>query len=133
MEETVFLADGRVTVTNATFLVASQSFAMGGITSAKASQHNPSRIGPAILVAVATAICLIARRVDMLSIALFLGGIAWWFLQKPYFHVILLTSSGEEEALTTKDKEWVQKVVAALNESIESNRGKGADRPVARR
>jgi hypothetical protein len=124
MEETIFLADGRVTVTNVKFLVASRTFAMSDITSAKALREGPSRIGPAILMVIAAAIALIAQSINVLAIIAVLGGVAWWVLQKPVFHVVLLASSGEEEALTSGDREWVGKIVAALGEAIESNKGK---------
>jgi len=46
------------------------------------------------------------------------GAIIYALGQKTEFSVLLTTSSGEVKALTSRDSEFISKVVGALNDSI---------------
>lgn len=45
-------------------------------------------------------------------------GIAWFILNKPKYSVVLSSASGEAEALTSKDSDFISRIVKALNEAI---------------
>ncbi len=116
MDEKTFFEYEDVRVTNSRFMVGSQTFALGNITSVKASEQSPNRLWP-VGFAVVGVICLIAQAVPAGIFFLAVGGI-WWFLQKSNFHVLLTTAGGETTALTSKQREYIQKVVQALNDAI---------------
>jgi hypothetical protein len=52
--------------------------------------------------------------------AAFLIGIALWWRSrmKPNYHVCLASATGESHALTSKDQDYIEKVVNSINEAI---------------
>ena len=46
------------------------------------------------------------------------GAVLWWMMQKNKFIVSLSSASGSEEALTSTDEAYIDKIVNALNEAI---------------
>src|SRR5579885_3693942 len=114
--EKTFLNESGVTVTNARFIVPSQTFAMSGITSVKAFKEEPRRFWPVIFL-LGGIFCLLGGRgtLGWAVILLFIGGI-WLIKQKAVFHVILTTASGEAKALSIHSSAWISKVVGALND-----------------
>lgn len=117
MEEKTFFTDGGVTVTNARFIVPSQTYAMSGITSVKTSQELPKRLYPIICGVLGLALLMSSTGFAVLLIAV---AAVWWFGQKTEYHVLLTTSSGEAKALSSDNGDFISKVVQALNESIVS-------------
>lgn len=118
MEEKTFLNEGNVVVTSARFIVPSQTFAMSGITSVKAFEEKPNRLWPILFLLIGALLLFGGRDTVLIGILLAGMGVAWMALQKAIFHVLLTTASGEAKALSSHDGEWVNKVIAALNESI---------------
>lgn len=117
MEEKTFFEYEDVKVTNARFVVGSQTFALGNITSVQAFAQEPNRTGPAVLIVVGIVVSLAGNAI--LGIPVCIGGVAWLILQKPNkFHVRLRTASGETTALTSHQRDYIDKVVKALNEAI---------------
>ena len=115
MEETEFFRYEDVSVTNSRFIVASQTFAMSNITSVKASVDKPNRAGPIIFIVIG--VLALAGKPEF-GLALMAIGVVWWFLQKTYYHVALTTAGGETKALTSTQREYIDKVVHALNDAI---------------
>ena len=115
-EEKTFFQYEDVTVTNARFMVAAQTFAMSNITSVKASKKEPNRIWPTIVVILG--MLFFVGGGTAAAIVIGGAGIAWLVLQKPMYHVVLTTAGGETSALSSKQREYIQKVVQALNEAI---------------
>ncbi len=118
MAEQTFLNEGGVTVTNSRFMASGQTYAMSGVTSVKSVQKDPSRKGPIIVLAIGLIALMAGKDAIVLGIICLAGGIAWWVLNKPKFLVILSSASGEVEALTSQSKEFIGRVVNALNEAI---------------
>ncbi len=118
MEEKTFLNEGGVTVTNARFIVPSQTYAMSGVTSVKSFEEQPSRTGPIVLIIVGVLCFLGGGQAIVIGLLFIAGGIAWWMLEKATFHVLLSSASGEAKALSSKDRGWIGRVVGALNDSI---------------
>ena len=121
MEEKVFLSEGKVKVTNARFMVPSQTFAMSGITSIKTSKEHPSRTSPIIVIAIGIGSLAGVKFFPLLALvalALIAVGGVWLYLTKTIFHIVLTSASGETKALSSKDRKWISKVIAALNDSI---------------
>lgn len=115
MDEKVFFDYDGVKVTNARFVVDGQTYAMSNITSVSPHENKPSRVGPIIFIAIGI---LIAVQEPPLGLIFGLPGVIWWFLQKSSFHILLRTSGGETSALNSNQREYVDKVVAALNDAI---------------
>jgi len=116
--EQTFLNEGGVTVTNSRFVVPGQTYAMSGVTSVMAATHNPSRKGPIILIALGLIGLFVGKDAIVGALLFLAGGIAWWVLKKTTYVVRLHSSSGEAEALTSKDSTFISRVVTALNEAI---------------
>ena len=115
MEEKTFFQYEGVHVTNARFVVDGQTFAMNNVTSIKPLERKPNRIGPILLIIVGA---LPAINGVYEGLVLSLIGAAWFALLKTVYHVMLHTAGGETSALKTHQKEYLEKVVAALNNAI---------------
>lgn len=118
MEEKSFYNNNGVTVTNARFIVAGQTYTMSGVTSVKTGQtgqEDPSRTGPIVLGIVGLLALGGAWYIGLPLIAL---AIYWWTQQKPTLPVVLSSSSGEAQALSSQDAAYIQAVVKALNNVI---------------
>lgn len=115
MEEQTFLNEGSVTVTNARFIVPSQTFAMAGITSVKNSEEPPKRSYP-VICGIIGFLCLSGAPV--FGIGLLIVAVVWWIGQKSNYHVLLATAGGEMKALSSTDGAFISKVVTAINEAM---------------
>ena len=115
MSETTFFEYEGVRVTNSRFIVDGQTFAMNNITSVKPMEQKPSRILP-ILFVILGALPAISGAYG--GLVLSVVGVIWLAMQKAVYHVMLHTAGGETSALKTHQKEYLQKVVTALNNAI---------------
>lgn len=118
MAEQTFYENNGVTVTNARFIVPGQTYAMSGVTSVKSLRHDPSKKGPIILIILGLLGFAAGKDAMFVAFLMLAAGIAWLVLNKPKFSVVLNSSSGEAEAMTSKDQGIIQQIVSALNESI---------------
>jgi hypothetical protein len=114
-EEKIYFEYEDVKVTNARFISGSQTFAMSNVTSVKAFEKKPSRLG-GILVLLVGLLCLGAQA--FIGVLIMLAAGFYLYKQKTVFHVMLATASGESSALVTYQRDYLNKVVAALNEAI---------------
>ncbi len=115
-EEKTFFQYEDVSVTNSRFMVAAQTFAMSNITSVKASKNVPNRVGPILLIIVG--VLFLANGATAPGVIIGGAGVAWLLLQKTMYHVMLTTAGGETSALSSKQRDYIEKVVQALNEAI---------------
>lgn len=115
MNETTFFEYEGVRVTNTRFIVDGQTFAMNNITSVKPLEQKPSRLLPGLLIVLGVLPALNGAYGALILAAI--GGI-WWGMQKTVYHIMLHTAGGETSALKTHQKEYLQKVVTALNNAI---------------
>jgi hypothetical protein len=115
MDEKIYFEYDDVKVTNTRFITGAQTFAMSNVTSVKAFEQKPSRIGGIIVLAIGLAIAVNSTYVGLLVAA---AAAVYLYLQKTMFHVMLSTAGGETSALKTNQKEYLNKVVGALNDAI---------------
>lgn len=115
MQETTFFEYGSVRITNARFIVDGQTFAMNGVTSIAAVEERPNRIVPILLIVVGVPPVFSGFYVGL---AFSLVGVIWCAMQKSTYYVVLRTASGQRRALKTYQKEYLQQVIAALNNAI---------------
>lgn len=115
MEEKTFFEYEGVRVTNARFVVDGQTFAMSNVTSVKPVAVPPNRLWGYVLLLIGL-VALIQNPffgVPVIAIAAY-----FVYSQKATYHVMLRTSGGETKALTTHQKEYLNKVISALNDAI---------------
>lgn len=122
MQETTFLRESGVTVTNARFIVPSQTYAMSGITSVKMYREPPQR-GLAVLMLIVGVILFVGglgagTRMAIFGLCIGGVGVALIYAAKAKYHVVLKTASGEAQALTSVDMAFIRRVVDGLNASI---------------
>ena len=117
MDEKTFFQYEGVHITNARFVVDGQTFAMTNITSVKPLEKKPNRVWPILLIVLGV-LPAINGTYGGLVISV-IGGI-WFAMQKTVYHVMLHTAGGESSALKTHQKDYLQKVVSALNNAIVS-------------
>ena len=115
MAEQTFFEYEDVKVTNARFISGSQTYAMSNVTSVKAFEQKPKRFWGILFLVIGVAVAISAPVVGLLIAA---SATVFLFMQKTMYHVMLSTSGGETSALKTNQQEYLQKVVAALNEAI---------------
>jgi len=114
-EEKVFFEDGNVKVTNARFMTYGKTHSMSGVTSVTSIVINPDRKGP-LIVAVIGLLCFIFKW--YLAVIVLAAAVAWWVMQKKKYAVLLNSASGDQEALSSTDSSFIDKVVTALNDAI---------------
>lgn len=120
MDEVEFFNDGRVSVTSARFRVGASTYAMQGVTSVKRGQKDANKL-PAILMGVVGALILISANElggKVFGFILVLLAVFIFKKLKSEFSVYLNSSSGESQALKSKDKNYIDQVINALNSSI---------------
>ena len=122
-DETVFLDEAGVTVTNARFIVGSETYAMRNITSVKTGKTAPEQKGPACLFLLGLVLAIVgfsssSNAVGWLGIGFIMLCFVWAARKKPTFSVMLTTSAGEVSAYQSKSGDTVSRIVQALNDSI---------------
>jgi len=99
------------------------TYAMANITSVKMEKHNPKRFGGIIIAligAISIAIAVISHTEAIIGgggIFIILG-IIWAVLLKPKYHLKVSSASGETDAFISKDKQYINRVVIAINEAL---------------
>jgi len=120
--ETKFFEQGEVLVTNARLVKGGQTFAMAGVTSVRTAVEAPSKKGPAILIVIGIIFFLagLASSVGVVIFGLILvaAGIWWLTTIKNIYHVILVSASGENKAISDNNQEYVGGIVTAINEAL---------------
>ncbi|OJY60021.1 DUF6232 family protein [Thiobacillus sp. 0-1251] len=117
-QEKTFFEYGEVKVTNARFIVPSQTYAMSGITSVKFFTEKPSLLWPIVAFLIAILIGVGDGNIWSVGIPVIIGVVL--LLRKATHHVVLSSASGETRALNSKNKEFIANVIKALNQSIVS-------------
>lgn len=116
MEERIFFEYGDVKVTNARFINGGQTYAMNNITSVKPYEKKPTRVGGIILLAVGIAIMFNTSFATGVLIAA--AAAYYLYQQKTIYHILLSTSAGEATALVTYQRDYLNNVIAAVNNAI---------------
>jgi len=124
-EQVIFNLHG-VFISNSRYMSGGQTYAMAGITSVKMTMEQPSRTGPVISMVIGGLFILgglgsLFRGNPfalLFGVALFLLGL-WIFRKRvPIYRVVLHSSSGEQKATHSTIREFIEQVVAAVNQAI---------------
>ncbi len=117
--EIEFFNNGHTVVTNARFIVDGQTYAMNGVTSVKQGIKPADRKAGIWLIIIGFIVFLLTSGVAKLFGIILIGVGAWLIYEaKPIASVILQSSSGEVQALTSQDIGFISNVVSALNQAI---------------
>src|SRR5271154_3076624 len=124
--ETIFFQEGEILVTNARFVVGSQTFAMRTITSVKGEMTPANYVGAILLIIIGLIIALIAFLnlvivVGIFGVLVLAAGIWIASKRKPIYAVVLTTAGGEITAHASKDWSYISQIIEALNQSIISH------------
>jgi len=100
------------------------TYAMTNITSVKTEKRDPNRWGGIITAIIGLILIAIGSQLRdgtaliLFGVVLLGAGIAWTVLLKPTYHLRVSSASGETEPLSSKDKQYIDHVVTALNEAL---------------
>ena len=120
MEEKVFFEKGNVSVSNSRFIVDGQTYAMSNVTSVKTGVKKADRSG-AVIACIIGLTCLFGSGFFFwLGIILIVIGVIAFKGASDEYSVVLNTSAGENQALTSQDKFHIESVISALNDAIVS-------------
>lgn len=120
MEEKEFYRDGNVVVSNARFMVDSTTYAMSGVTSVKKGVFIPSRT-PAVVAILFGLFCLFLTNIFLIKIVgigVIILAIYNFIALKKTYSVILKTASGESQALTNTNSDYIDEVIVAINNAL---------------
>jgi hypothetical protein len=111
--ETTFFQNSEITVTNARFVVGSQTYAMRGVTSVRGIEITHSKAWPMLFIISDLLLLLFYVGIVLIGIGLYL-----LIKQKRRFAVVLTTAAGEVRAYESRDSNLVGDVLEALNQAI---------------
>ena len=116
-QEKTFYQDPKVTVTEAKFVAGNETYDMKNISSVSNFEIIKSKSGPIILM-VFGFILLIPSGLRILGGILVILGFFWLFSVKNEYAVRISTNEGEVNSVVSVNRDYIQKIVDALNEAI---------------
>lgn len=117
LNETKFYQDSAVIVTQSRFVTQSKTYAMRNISSVHVFEIIKSKT-KAILMVFFGLIFLFSKDIFWIGIIIIALGIWWLFSIKNEYAVRISTNAGEANSIISKNKDYIQKIVNALNDAI---------------
>ena len=115
--EKTFFQEGSVRVTQARFIAGSRTYAMSNISSVYTYRKQRS-VKLEVALIVIGMLCLFSDGGRMFGFAMILLGILLLMLLKDSYSVRIQSNSGVTDGLVSKDKQYIEKIVDAVNEAI---------------
>lgn len=115
--ETTFYQDSFVKVTQSRYITQSKTYAMRNISSVHVFEIEKSRVTPILMMLIGIPF-LFAGNVFWIGLILIGLGILIVFNIKNEYTVRISTNAGEADSTISKDKEYIQKIVNALNDAM---------------
>ncbi|WP_315053186.1 DUF6232 family protein [Chryseobacterium indoltheticum] len=115
--ETTFYQDSLVKVTQSRYITQSKTYAMRNISSVHVFEIEKSRVTPILMMLIGIPF-LFAGNVFWIGLILIGLGILIVFNIKNEYTVRISTNAGEADSTISKDKEYIQKIVNALNDAM---------------
>jgi hypothetical protein len=127
-EQTLY-CDNLVVVTSVRVMIGSASYPLRNITSVKMT-FTPPQVAGALLVLLGGVFILLLTTIPFdernydpipgvaMGGSIIFASIVWMCSLKTKYHVDLSTSSGELHLLTSKNKPYIEKVAASINDAI---------------
>jgi hypothetical protein len=130
MSEEIIYSDSEVSVTTTRVIILGTTYALRNITSVKMAM-TPVKQGCAIALLILGIIMLLgafgglsSKDVGgailglLIAAGIVAGSVFWLRSLKPDYHVTIASSAGEAHALTSKDKNYISKIVESINDAI---------------
>ena len=122
-EETVYYQDEKVRITNSRAVIGDKTFAMANITSVAAEVTRGNYLLPVLLLPAGLCTASIGLLSDeqsifVVGIIFILAAFAVSGQAKNRYSVTIGSASGESNALTSTDKDYISDIVEAMNEAI---------------
>lgn len=115
--ETTFYKDSFVTVTQSRYVTQSKTYAMRNISSVHVFEIIKSKSKAIIIIAFGL-LFLLSKSLFWAGIVLGILG-TWWLLTlKNEYAVRISTNAGEANSIVSKNRDYIQKIVNALNDAI---------------
>jgi hypothetical protein len=124
MSEVSYYQDESVTVTNARAVLSGSTYAMSNITSVSMGKTPANRMAGIVIAVLGfiggVFVGAISEQLlfTLLGFLALFGGIALAVMAKPSYIVRIGSASGEAEGLVSKDKDYIMKIIKAMNEAI---------------
>ena len=115
--ETTFYQDSLVTVTQSRYITQSKTYAMRNISSVHVFEIEKSKVTPILMILFGIPF-LFSGNVFWIGLILIGLGILIVFNIKNEYTVRISTNAGEADSTISKDKEYIQKIVNALNDAM---------------
>ncbi|QQV02644.1 MULTISPECIES: DUF6232 family protein [Chryseobacterium] len=115
--ETTFYQDSLVTVTQSRYITQSKTYAMRNISSVHVFEIEKSKAVPILMILLGLPF-LFSGNVFWIGLILIGLGILLLFNIKNEYTVRISTNAREADSTISKDKEYIQKIVKALNEAM---------------
>lgn len=114
--ETTFYQDNSVTVTQSRYVTHSKTYAMRNISSVHIFEIEKSKVPPILIILSGIAILLLG--IFWIGLILIILGLLISFTIKNEYSVRISTNAGEANSIISKNKEYIKKIVNALNDAI---------------
>lgn len=115
--ETTFYQDSLVTVTQSRYITQSKTYAMRNISSVHVFEIEKSKLAPILMILFGLPF-LFSGDVFWIGLILIGIGVLIVFNIKNEYTVRISTNAGEADSTISKDKEYIQKIVNALNDAM---------------
>ncbi|QIY91829.1 DUF6232 family protein [Chryseobacterium gallinarum] len=116
-DETIFYKDSFVTVTQSRYVTQSKTYAMRNISSVHVFEIIKSK-SKAIILLILGLLLLLSKDLFWVGIILSILGAWWLFTLKNEYAVRISTNAGEANSIVSKNRDYIQKIVNALNDAI---------------
>jgi hypothetical protein len=122
-EKTIYSDDRHVPVTTSRFVVGESTYSVSNITSVRRGATEPDYAGPGLAIIIALVVAGFAFfyqywPVGALGTAVAVSVGYWIWTRNPTYHVLITTTAGELEAISSKEKAYVDAVISAINQAI---------------
>ena len=129
MAEEQIYSDSVVSITTARVIVSGTTYALRNITSVKTTK-TPAKQGCAIMFLLLGILLLIGSvgafssgagtgmTVLLVAGCIVAIAIVWIRACRPTYHVVIASASGEVQALSSQERDYVDKIVGSINDAI---------------
>lgn len=117
INERIFYQDTNVTVTQARFVTQAKTYAMSNVSSVSLYRIKRSKKLEIFLIAIGL-VMIVGESTRIVGSIFLLIGVVMLFLLKDSYSVRINSNSGEADGFISKEKDYVEKVVNAVNEAI---------------
>lgn len=115
--ETTFYQDSSVTVTQSRYITQSKTYAMRNISSVHIFEIEKSKAPPILFILLGIPF-LFSGEIFWIGLILIILGLLIFFTIKNEYSVRISTNAGEANSIISKNKEYIKKIVNALNDAI---------------